>query len=48
MNKTRNFIIGIFFTALLIFLLYTTWLITRPVPVEIQGEIDATEIRVVV
>ena len=27
-------------------MLYTTWLITRPVPVEIQGEIDATEIRV--
>ena len=46
MNKTRNFIIGIFFVALLIFLLYTTWLITRPVPLEIQGEIDATQIRV--
>ncbi len=46
MNKTRNFIIGIFFTALLIFVLYTTWLITRPVPLEIQGEIDATEIQV--
>jgi HlyD family secretion protein len=46
MNKTRNFIIGIFFTALLIFLLYTTWLITRPVPLEIQGEIEATQIRV--
>ncbi|MGE4586012.1 MAG: HlyD family secretion protein [Mangrovibacterium sp.] len=46
MNKTRNFIIGIFFSALLIFLLYTTWLITRPVPLKIQGEIDATQIRV--
>ncbi len=46
MNKTRNFIIGIFFIALLIFLLYTTWLITRPVPLEIQGEIEATQIRV--
>jgi len=46
MNKTRNFIIGIFFTALLIFVLYTTWLITRPIPLEVQGEIDATEIQV--
>ncbi len=46
MNKTRNFIIGIFFAALLVFLLYTTWLITRPVPLEVQGEIDATQIRV--
>lgn len=46
MNKTRNFIIGIFFAALLIFLLYTTWLITRPVPLEVQGEMDATQIRV--
>ncbi|MDP3915213.1 MAG: efflux RND transporter periplasmic adaptor subunit [Bacteroidota bacterium] len=46
MNKTRNFIIGLFFTALLIFLLYTTWLITRPLPLEIQGEIEATQFRV--
>jgi len=45
MNKTRNFIIGLFFTALLIFLLYTTWLITRPLPMEIQGEIEATQFR---
>jgi len=46
MNKTRNFIIGLFFTALLIFLLYTTWLISRPLPLEIQGEIEATQFRV--
>ncbi len=45
MNKTRNFIIGLFFTALLIFLLYTSWLITRPLPMEIQGEIEATQFR---
>ena len=46
MNKTRNFIIGLFFTAVLIFLLYTTWIITRPLPLEVQGEIEATQIRV--
>ena len=46
MNKTRNFIIGLFFTALLIFLLYTTWLITRPLPLEVQGEIEATQFKV--
>jgi len=46
MKKTRNFIIGMFFTALLIFVLYTTWLITRPVPKELQGEIEATQFRV--
>lgn len=46
MNKTRNFIIGLFFTSLLIFLLYTTWLITRPLPLEVQGEIEATQFRV--
>lgn len=46
MNKTRNFIIGLFFTALLVFILYTTWLITRPLPLEIQGEIEATQFRV--
>lgn len=46
MKKTRNFIIGLFLTALLIFLLYTTWLITRPLPLEVQGEIEATQFRV--
>ena len=46
MNKTRNFIIGLFFTGLLIFILYTAWLITRPLPLEIQGEIEATQFRV--
>ena len=46
MKKTRNFIIGLFFTAILIFILYTTWLITRPLPLEIQGEIEATQFRV--
>lgn len=46
MKKTRNFIVGLFFTALLIFLLYTSWLITRPVPLEIQGEFEATQYRV--
>jgi HlyD family secretion protein len=46
MNKTRNFIIGLFFVALLIFVLYTTWLITRPVPLQVQGEVEATEFKV--
>lgn len=46
MNKTRNVIIGMFITSLLIFVLYTTWLITRPVPLELQGEIEATQFRI--
>lgn len=46
MNKTRSFIIGLFLTALLVFILYSTWLITRPQPLEIQGEIEATQFRV--
>lgn len=46
MKKTRNFIIGLFFSALLIFLLYTSWLITRPIPLEIQGEFEATQFRI--
>jgi HlyD family secretion protein len=46
MNKTRNFIIGLFFVALLIFILYTTWLITRPVSVLVQGEVESTEFKV--
>jgi HlyD family secretion protein len=46
MNKTRSFIIGLFLTALLVFILYSTWLITRSQPLEIQGEIEATQFRV--
>jgi len=46
MNKTRNFIIGLFFAGFLVFILYTTWLITRPQSIVIQGEIEATQYRV--
>jgi HlyD family secretion protein len=46
MNKTRNFIIGLFFAGFLVFIFYTSWLITRPQSVVIQGEIEATQFRV--
>lgn len=46
MNKKGTLLATIGFAALLIFLIYSTWLISRPKPVEVQGEVDATEIKV--
>lgn len=46
MNKTRNFIIGTAIIVVIIFIIYTGWILTRPIPVEIQGEVEATQIKV--
>jgi HlyD family secretion protein len=48
MNKTKNgnLLAAIGVAALLIFLIVATWVISRPKPVEVQGEVDATQIRV--
>lgn len=46
MKNTKNSIAGIVVFGVLMFLGYTVWLLTRPVPVEIQGEVVASEIKV--
>jgi len=37
-------IIGI--SVIVVFLIYSTWMICRPHPLEIQGEVDATQVKV--
>ena len=46
MNKSKIWITGIVITALLMFIVYTVYLISKPIPLEIQGEVEATEIKV--
>jgi HlyD family secretion protein len=46
MNKTRNYIIAVVVLAILIFLSYSIWIIAKPIPVEVQGEVEATQIKI--
>lgn len=46
MNKTKGFIIAGTIGLLLIFIGYAIFIVSRPVPLEIQGEVEATQIQV--
>lgn len=46
MNKTRNTIIGLVSLSIFIFLAYSVWLLVKPIPLEVQGEVKATQIKV--
>ncbi len=46
MKQNRNLIVGAIVSGLLIFLIYTTWLLARPVPLEVQGQVEARQVKV--
>jgi HlyD family secretion protein len=46
MNKNGKLLATIGIAALIIFLIYSTWMISRPKPLEVQGEVEATQIKV--
>lgn len=46
MNKTRNYIVALVIVAVLGFLAYSVYLLKKPIPMEIQGEVEATQIKV--
>jgi len=46
MNKKGNLLAAIGIAALLIFLIFSIVVITRPKPIEVQGEVEATQIKV--
>jgi HlyD family secretion protein len=46
MNKTRNSIVALIVVAVLGFLAYSVYLLKKPIPLEIQGEVEATQIKV--
>jgi HlyD family secretion protein len=46
MNKTKNYLIASAIIAMVVFIGYAIWIIARPIPLEIQGEVEATQIKV--
>ncbi len=46
MNKTKHFVItGVIF-AIIIFIGYAIWIVAAPIPLEVQGEVEATQVKV--
>jgi len=45
-NIQANILASIGLGGIIIFLIYSTWLISKPQPIEVQGEVDATQIKV--
>jgi HlyD family secretion protein len=45
-GKNGNLLAAIGIAALILFLIVATWVISRPKPMEVQGEVDATQIKV--
>jgi len=46
MNKTKHYLILGAIFALVIFIGYAIWIVARPVPLEVQGEVEATQVKV--
>jgi HlyD family secretion protein len=46
MKNKGTLLAAIGIAALIIFLIYSTWMISRPTPLEVQGEVEATQIKV--
>jgi len=46
MKKSRNYIIASAIVVIILFIGYTIWILSKPTPLEIQGEVDATQIKV--
>ncbi len=46
MNKKGNWLAAFGIVALIIFMITSIWIISRPKPIEIQGEVEATQIKV--
>ncbi len=46
MKKTKHYLIAGAILGLLIFIGYAIWIVVRPVPLEVQGEVEATQVKV--
>lgn len=46
MNKAKHYIIGGAIISLIVFFFYAILIVSRPVPLEVQGEVEATQIKV--
>lgn len=46
MNKSKSYIIACVIIALIIFFAFSIYLLLKPIPLEIQGQVEATQMRV--
>jgi HlyD family secretion protein len=46
MKRKRGYLISIAILALVVFAGYAVWLVAKPIPLEIQGEVEATQVKV--
>ena len=46
MNKTKHYVIAGAILGVIIFIGYAIWIVARPIPLEIQGEVEATQVKV--
>jgi len=46
MKKTKHYVIAGAIIAVIIFIGYAIWVVARPIPLEVQGEVEATQVKV--
>jgi HlyD family secretion protein len=46
MKRTKNYIVTGAIIVFTLFAAYTIWLISKPIPLEVQGEVEATHVKV--
>ena len=46
MNKTKHYVIAGSILAVIIFIGFAIWIVTKPIPLEVQGEVEATQVKV--
>ena len=46
MNKTKHFLIAGVTLLLILFIGYAIWIVSKPIPLEVQGEVEATQVKV--
>ncbi len=46
MKKTKHYVIAGVILALIIFIGYAIWMVARPIPLEVQGEVEATQVKI--
>ena len=46
MNKTKHYVIAAAILAVILFIGYAILIVSRPIPLEIQGEVEATQVKV--
>jgi len=46
MKKTKHYVIAGAIIAVIIFIGYAIWIIAKPIPLEVQGEVEATQVKV--